>query len=69
MEIQTRMALQVSPEDVDEVMEAIQSKESTAAVIGEITEDDKEVFEYQGKIVATIPNKPPEEILKSLKRG
>ena len=50
-------------------METIQSKESTAAVIGEITEDDKEVFEYQGKIVATIPNKPPEEILKSLKRG
>ncbi len=60
------MAFQVSPQDVVEVMEAIQSKGAIAAVIGEITADDKEVFRYNGRIVATIPNKPSKETLKSL---
>jgi len=65
-ETQARMAFQVSPEDVAEVVKAIQSKNGIATVIGEITDSDREVFRYNGKIVATIPNKPSEEILKSL---
>ena len=68
-ETQARMVLQVSPADADEVMGAIQSKNGIAAVIGEITNDDKEVFKYRGQTVATIPNKPSKEILESLKRG
>lgn len=68
-ETQGRMALQVAPDDVDEVMVTIQSKGGKAAVIGEITEDDKEVFEFFGQTVAVIPNKPSEEILVELKGG
>jgi len=63
------MALQVSPVDVDEVIAAIQSKNGITAIIGEITNDDKEVFEYRGQTVVTIPNKPSREILESLKGG
>lgn len=48
-ETQARMALQVSPVDVDEVIAAIQSKNGITAIIGEITNDDKEVFEYRGQ--------------------
>jgi len=68
-ETQARMALQVSPADVDEVIAAIQSKNGTAAMIGEINNDDKEVFEYRGQTVATIPNKTSKEILESLRGG
>ena len=68
-ETQARMVVQVSPADADEVMGAIQSKNGIAAAIGEITNDDKEVFEYSGQTVATIPNKPSKEILESLKGG
>jgi len=68
-ETQARMALQVSPEDVDGVMEAIQFKNGVAAVIGEITDDDQEVFEYEGETVATIPNQLSEEILTELRKG
>ncbi|GAI31171.1 unnamed protein product, partial [marine sediment metagenome] len=60
-ETQARMVLQVSPADADEIMGAIQSKNGIAAMIGEITNDDKEVFEYRGQIIATIPNKPSKE--------
>ncbi|MDI6707881.1 MAG: AIR synthase-related protein [Candidatus Thermoplasmatota archaeon] len=66
-ETQARMALQVSPEDVEEVMEAIKSKDGIAEIIGEITEDQKEIFEYNGKTVAVIPNKPSKETLEELK--
>jgi len=68
-ETQARMVLQVSPEDVDGVMETIQSKKGISAVIGEITNDDKEVFEFFGQNVATIPNKPSEETFRELKGG
>ena len=68
-ETQARMALQVSPADVDEVIAAIQSKNGTAAVIGEINNDDKEVFEYRGQTIATIPNKTSKEVLESLRGG
>jgi len=67
-ETQARMTLQVSPEDVDEVMKAIQSKNGIAVVIGEITDDNKEIFEYNGRTIATIPNEPSEEILEELKK-
>jgi len=60
------MAFQVSPENIVEVMKAIQSQGTVAAVIGEITADDQEVFRYNDRIVATIPNKPSKEILKTL---
>jgi len=66
-ETQARMVLQISPADVDEVMSAIRSKNGIAAIIGEINNDDKEVFEYQGQTIATIPNKPSAKILDSLK--
>ena len=66
-ETQARMVLQVSPADVDEVMTAIQSQNGVAAVIGKITDDNEEVFEYQGETIATIPNEPSSDILESLK--
>jgi len=68
-ETQARMMFQVAPEHVDEVLEALRSKGGNAAVIGEITSDDKAVFEYDGKPVATIPNQPSPETLESLKKG
>lgn len=61
-ETQARMMVQVAPEDVREVMKAIRSENGRASVIGEITADDKEVFKYKNRIVATIPNTPPKEI-------
>jgi len=66
-ETQARMIIQVSPKDADEVLKAIQSKLGIATVIGEITDDDKEVFEYKDQTMATIPNKPSKEVLESLK--
>jgi len=68
-ETQARMAFQVAPENVEEVIQAIKSQNGIATVIGEITDDDKEVFKYNDRIVATIPNKPSEETLKSLGGG
>lgn len=67
-ETQGRMVIQVAPEDMDKAMSAIQGQNGVAAVIGEITDDDKEVFEFSGQIIATIPNKPSKEILEELKR-
>jgi phosphoribosylformylglycinamidine (FGAM) synthase-like enzyme len=68
-ETQGRMALQVAPEDVDEVMISIQFREVEATVIGEITNDDKEIFEYQGETIAVIPNKPSDAVLQELRKG
>jgi len=65
-ETQGRMVVQVAPEHAEHVLIAIQSNGKKAAIIGEITDDDKEVFEYNGKTVAVIPNKPSEAILKEL---
>jgi len=65
-ETQSRMVVQVAPEHAEHVLIAIQSNGKKAAIIGEITDDDKEVFEYNGKTVAVIPNKPSEAILKEL---
>ncbi|MGR6836040.1 AIR synthase-related protein [Syntrophomonas erecta] len=65
-ETQARMLLQVEPQDVDEVLEAIRSKNGITAVIGEITDQDHSIFEYQGQVIATIPNKPSAEVLQEL---
>lgn len=66
-ETQARMQLQVNPEDVDEVLTAIRSQNAKATVIGEITDDDKVVFTYQGQEIASIPNKPSEQVLEELR--
>ncbi len=65
-ETQGRMAVQVARKDVDLVLGKIRAKGVRAEVIGEINDDDKEVFEYKGKTVAVIPNKPSAADLASL---
>jgi len=65
-ETQGRFAVQVAPEHAEHVLAAIQSNGKKAAIIGEITDDDKEIFEYNGKTVAVIPNKPSKDVLEEL---
>jgi phosphoribosylformylglycinamidine (FGAM) synthase-like enzyme len=65
-ETQGRMAVQVEEKDVDEVLTAIRSKGAKAEVIGEMNDDDKQIFEYQGKTIAVIPNRPSEADLEEL---
>ena len=65
-ETQGRMAVQVAKKDVDLVLRKVRAKGVRAEVIGEINNDDKEVFEYKGKTVAVIPNRPSEADLASL---
>lgn len=67
-ETQGRMAVQVEEKDVDEILTAIRSKGAKAEVIGEMNDDDKQVFEYQGKTIAVIPNRPSEGDLEELTR-
>lgn len=68
-ESQGRMAVQVAKKDVPAVLQAIRAKGVRAEVIGEINDDDKEVFEYKGKTVAVIPNAPTQEQLDELRNG
>ncbi len=68
-ETQARYIVHVAPGSVDEVLKAIRTKTNDVAVIGEVTADDKEVFQYNGKVVATIPNKPSKETLEVLRSG
>lgn len=68
-ETQARYVVHVAPENVDEVMKAIREKTEHAAVIGEITADDREVFMYNGENIAVIPNKPSKEIIEALASG
>lgn len=65
-ETQGRMAVQVAKKDVARVLKAIRAKGVRAEVIGEINDDDKEVFEYRGKVVAVIPNHPSPADLEAL---
>jgi len=65
-ETQGRMAAQVEEKDVDEVLAAIQSKGVKAELIGEITDDDKQIFKFKGKTIAVIPNCPSEADLEEL---
>ncbi|MCL2451467.1 AIR synthase-related protein [Candidatus Saccharibacteria bacterium] len=67
-ETQARFLLQVNPGDVDKVLAAIRSKKAKATIIGEITNDDKVVFTYGGKTIASIPNKPSAKVLAELKK-
>jgi len=60
------MSVQVAKKDVDLVLGKIRAKGVRAEVIGEINDDGKEVFEYKGKTVAVIPNKPSKEDLAAL---
>jgi len=65
-ETQGRMSVQVAKKDVDLVLGKIRAKGVRAEVIGEINDDGKEVFEFKGKTVAVIPNKPSKEDLAAL---
>lgn len=67
-ESQGRMVVQVAKQDVDLVLRTIRAKGVRAEVIGEITRDDREVFEYQGQTVAAIPNSPSRAQRKALSR-
>ena len=67
-ETQGRMAVQVEEKDVDEVLAAVRTKGVKAEMIAEINDDDKQVFEYKGKTIAVIPNKPSKEELEELTR-
>jgi hypothetical protein len=51
------------------VLQAVRSKTDNAAVIGEVTSDDKEVFEYNEEVIAVIPNSPSKETLEALRSG
>ena len=64
-----RYMVHVAPESADEVLRAVRSKTDNAVVIGEVTSDEKEVFEYNGEVVAVIPNKPSKETLEALRSG
>jgi len=68
-ETQARYLVQVAPESLDAVLKAIRTKTDNVAVIGEITQDDKETFTYKGETIAVIPNKPSQETLKALESG
>jgi phosphoribosylformylglycinamidine (FGAM) synthase-like enzyme len=67
-ESQARMAVQVAKKDVDRLLKTIRAKGARAEVIGEINKDDKEVFEYGGKTVAVIPNRPSPADMEELHR-
>ena len=67
-ETQGRMAVQVEEKDVDEVLATVRTKGVKAEMIAEINDDDKQVFEYKGKTIAVIPNKPSKEDLEELTR-
>ncbi|MDI6849683.1 MAG: AIR synthase-related protein [Candidatus Saccharicenans sp.] len=65
-ETQARMAVQVEERDVEEVLSVVRAKGVPAEVIAEINNDDKEVFEFNGKTVAVIPNRPSEAEMTEL---
>lgn len=65
-ETQGRMLLHVEPGDVDDILQLLRGKGVSAEVIGKITDGDKEIFKYEGTIIAEIPNKPTPEMIKEL---
>ena len=65
-ETQARYIVQVDAADADAVVGAARTKTEYVTIIGEITDDDKETFEYGGKTVAVIPNRPSGEQLAAL---
>jgi phosphoribosylformylglycinamidine (FGAM) synthase-like enzyme len=65
-ETQGRMVVQVEEKNVDEILTAVRSKGPRAEVIAEITDDDKQVFQYKGQTIAVIPNHPSDADLEEL---
>lgn len=65
-ETQARMLVQVEPQHVEKVLVGIRAQNGIAAVIGEITDRDFSVFEYEGQTIATIPNKPSASQMQEL---
>ena len=68
-ETQGRMSVQTAKKDAGDVLKAIRAKGVRAEVIGEINNDDKEVFTYKGKTVAVIPNRPSPADMAELQKG
>ena len=68
-ETQGRMDVHVAKKDAAGVLKAVRAKGVRAEVIGEINGDDKEVFEYKGRIVAEIPNVPTRAQMNELING
>lgn len=67
-ETQGRYVLQVSAVDAEDVLDLARSKGAKAEIIGEINDDDKQVFSYQGETVASIPNAPTKEQMQNLEK-
>ncbi|UCG28278.1 MAG: hypothetical protein JSV24_02655, partial [Bacteroidales bacterium] len=65
-ETQARYLIQIPEESVEEVLKAVRSKTDNVSVIGEVTSGDKGIFEYNGEVIAEIPNKPSKAILEAL---
>lgn len=65
-ETQARYTIQTEKENAAEVINAAKSRGAEVAIIGETNSSDKQVFFYQGKTIATIPNKPSKEQLDQL---
>jgi phosphoribosylformylglycinamidine synthase len=68
-ESQGRMVVQVAKQHVALLLRTIRAKGVRAEVIGEINDDNKEVFEYRGRTVAVIPNAPSQADLDALSKG
>ncbi len=65
-ETQARMMLQLPPTEAQKTLALVRGLGVKADIIGEITEDDSEVFTYKGEVVAEIPNKPDAALLEEL---
>ncbi|MBN1895791.1 phosphoribosylformylglycinamidine synthase [bacterium] len=68
-ETQARYVVHTAPESADDVLQAVRSKTEYAEIIGEVTSDDKEIFEYGKETIAVIPNKPSPEQIDALRSG
>jgi len=63
------MSVQVAKKDIGLLLRTIRAKGVRAEVIGEMNDDNREVFEYKGKTAAVIPNIPSEADRKELNIG
>ncbi len=66
-ETQGRYVLQVKQSDAGKVLFIAREAGATAQIIGQITNDDKQIFRYRDKVVAEIPNNPSPEALAELR--
>ncbi len=65
-ETQGRMLLQVPDHHTEEVIKAVEAQNAAAAIIGEITGEDKSIFWHGSDKIAEIPNKPSDETLEKV---